>query len=446
MEALESQLREVFAKPAELDAGWVGDLIANAGRIRRRRVARRTAAVAVAVIAIVGAGAILHIVPSHAGPPMKPSHSVYPVPATVNMNGIEDLKSIRIDMLPDTLANLQMVDAEHGFSLEWSCPRTAPATPSASPAALVSPIRSGCSRDLRSTSDGGVTFQARSMPPAAVAMTVQGETLYALGNNHLVIERNVTMVNGRMPATNPVAWVSSDGGDTWQSAAQVPIRHVAAWPENVVLAQPETGAGALGIDASGALTVLDHAPGWADPLWPTTLDGALFVSVLNDTASYVYSSRDGGHTWQLADLPISSPDFGFRILGESAGRIYAYVTGDKSPTHEAFLVSSDQGRTWQDLDLPPLTPVAKSIYYGPPDRLSGAATPAGGLVINDGARTWRMAPGSTMFVADDQSFPVANIMAENGFMVAISGDIRQADPVPTKYMSVDGTHWTLPKN
>lgn len=101
--------------------------------------------------------------------------------------------------------------------------------------------------------------------------------------------------------------------------------------------------------------------------------------------------------------------------------------------------------TWQNVPLPALTPLI--THSSSPDdntlvdQVSAAATASGGLVINDLARTWRLAPGASAFVADNQAFPITNVSSIGGVMIAASLDVRSAHPALAHYVSTDGVHW-----
>ncbi len=436
METLESLLREKFEQPVDIDSGWVGGLIANTGRLHRRRTLRQAAlttlaAAVAAVVAAVGLSGLGGGAPHS----VEPAGPIFPIPASIDPNL---MTSIDIDNLTLTgaLSDLELADGVHGFGRFLICPGGR--------------LGIACSEQFRATSDGGRTFTVRTAPPGWSSDS--DAKLFVFDADHVLLEPKATLIAGdRPPATNPSGWVSTDGARTWHKIVQAPIDTADRVPagDQLTWADPGPTSGTsrlLAIGSDGRLTDISSTPVDAVPWMRAPIDGTL----LADSPSGFFTSRDDGHTWQQSTIPEDLSQVEFDPIGTDGSRIYGlvdYGTPDaRGGDRQEILVSDDHGVTWQNVPLPALTPL---IAPSPSpdgnltavDQVSAAATASGGLVINDLARTWRLAPGASAFVADDQAFPITNVSSVGGLMFAVSLDVRDAHATLAHYQSADGVHW-----
>jgi hypothetical protein len=128
-------------------------------------------------------------------------------------------------------------------------------------------------------------------------------------------------------------------------------------------------------------------------------------------------------------------------------RLYAVIEPYAPGRSWRFLNSTDLGQTWTEMPLPQLTPFVtpsappqNGIY----DRISYGFSAKFGLLLNDGARTWRVAPGSDLFEPDDQAFPIVSVssLTRSDTILAVSADTSKPHPKVTEYVNTDGgAHW-----
>jgi hypothetical protein len=204
----------------------------------------------------------------------------------------------------------------------------------------------------------------------------------------------------------------------------------------------------LALRADGSAVELTGTPPDSTLASAGSLDtnGSYFIASGNTQEIFV--STDSGHSWQHSDLPgQGDPD----ILGAVGSRIYATVNTDQ--TDGDFVLglaySSDRGLTWHRVPLPrltpdstpSLTPAQQDQGYATYARTDFAVTPEAGVLLNDGARTWRMAPGSQRFVADDQAFPIIDVINAGPVVLAISADPATPHAQAHLYISTDGVRW-----
>ncbi len=429
METVESLLREKFQRPVEVDSAWVSDLIANTGHLRHRRTIHRTAMASLAVVVVVAVVAVgVGIGSSHA---VRPSGPVYPIPAIVDVKALNNPRPH-----PATVPmELDLADGKHGFALFLYCPGKDKA--------------GTCSDQIRATSDGGRTFALRTPPPDWNRGSSNTMTLFVFDADHVVLEDQPSSEAGVLPDVNQAGWMSSDGARTWQRVAQVPISRTDHIPAGALLAWSDgadsmTGLSRmLAIDRTGALTDFSSHPIGVIPWTKTTIDGSYFAW----SSDGFFVSLDG-RTWRRATVPEDFTQMTFSPIGSSGTRIYAEAddkdVGVGGIDRQEILVSDDRGVTWSRVPLPPLTPLVTpkpSDGLGTIDQVSDATTTSGGLVINDMARTWRLAPGASAFVPDDQAFPIVSVSTYGSFMLAYSFDINDPKSPLVRYLSTDGVHW-----
>ena len=433
MDTVESLLREEFGRAADLDTISVSDLITSTRRIRRRRTvtAATCVVVIVAVLAVLGTTALT-------GRPraIEPARRVYPIPGSVNPSLIAGIsQTIRIG--PGTPVERRFIDEQHGFVLSRSCP-----TP------FGQHTIDDCTWALEATSDGGVTFTRRTLPTAA-AEVWQYNPLYVFDATHLLVEDQATLPGTFGAATGGRGWVSADGGRSWSMVTPTPVAMVDRIPPGALLAQAldttdTRNEPLLALRADGSAVELTTAP--PDPkLIGVAANDSYFV---RSGSQQIFVSTDSGHTWQLSELTEDSEP---SILGAVGSRIYASLIPNQSYGDIVLIVhySDDGGRTWDFIPSPYLTPDARPSVtpeqqdqgYATYARTTIAVNEQAGVLVNDGARTWRMAPGSDRFVADNQAFPIIGLINAGPVVLAISADPATPHAQAHLYISADGVHW-----
>ncbi len=435
MDIVESLLREEFGRDVDLDTISVPDLISSTRRIRRRRTVTAAACVIAVVAALAVIGTSAFVGRPHA---VEPAHHVYPIPGSVNPS-LNASISETTHIGPGVPVNRRFVDAQHGFVLSRSCP-----TP------FVGHTMADCTWALEATVDGGATFSRRTLPPATSEVW-QENPLYVFDATHLLVEDPATLPGTAGPAMGGSGWVSSDGGRTWSVVRRVPVTMIDRIPAGTLLTQASYPAGTrveplLALRADGSALEITGTPADVGLASAIATPGSYFVTAGND--GVVVVSTDDGHGWRATNLPADSEA---DIIGMAGSRIYAtfYKTASDGTEMVGVESSSDHGLTWHRVTLPPLTPDATPSLtpaqqdqgYTVYDRISVAASPDAGLLINDGARTWRMAPGSDRFVADDQAFPIIGLINAGPVVLAISADPSEPHAQAHLYISADGLHW-----
>jgi hypothetical protein len=149
-------------------------------------------------------------------------------------------------------------------------------------------------------------------------------------------------------------------------------------------------------------------------------------------------STDHGRTWQEADTGGTGI---VTFIEADGGRLYAQLLSNPA-VPPRLIASDDGGRTWFGLTVPPLTPVVTQtpdpdmppVLY----EMNLAVLPPGGLLLCDGARTWKLPRGATTFEAipDDNTLAMIGVP---GVVLGIRGDASGA----TLQTTTDGIHWRV---
>jgi hypothetical protein len=183
--------------------------------------------------------------------------------------------------------------------------------------------------------------------------------------------------------------------------------------------------------APRAVALLPSALGYAEN---GEMDGTFF---LFDMSGKTLISTDRGRTWQQGDFTDT-----VTTVGGAGGWRYLQLLEDSSAPPK-LLASNDGGRTWSTMELPPLTPVlgpSPSDHEEPgvAQMVSTAVLPSGGVLLADGVKLWRLAPGGTAFepLGND-----TNTFAVIGLGGAVLGFRGSSPTTMAAHFSTDGEHW-----
>ncbi|MGN9803241.1 hypothetical protein [Micromonospora sp. L32] len=303
----ETALDEMFAE-FEADARTVirpPGVAAAQARVRARRRRRRGLLAGMIALLLGGPAGAFAVAGRHDGPPTPPEP-----PAMAR-------RTVVVPGAVGELADLEFVDARHGWALFTTCTREAP---------------TGCRRTLGRTTDGGATWQGSALP-----VSDGGAYLDALDG------QTATVVTGQE------FHVTTDGGRTF-------TRHPESEPPLEQRASPNSPSGfrlacppeleARGQDcASFHLARVDSRPVRQQP--PLTLDrgsaadlvegndGRLWVSTMTDGRTTVVVSADQARTWRklpsvaAEGRPVVSPEGTDVWLVDGAERAVWHLVGDE---------------------------------------------------------------------------------------------------------------------
>ncbi len=228
---------------------------------------------------------------------------------------------------------VQFVDREHGFALTATCVDD----------------RQPCSYGLAVSTDGGRSYQHRTLPVAKVPQ-LEGYSaeLHAVTARTVVIEDR-----GKW-------WVSLDAGNTWRSAPDSAARNAAGIPAAGRLHARCADANC----ATRELAVIDPATGLRSKVPGVPLariEGTSESAIAPDGTRWISGTtrggdpalaitRDGGRTWSVSRFP--QPDkllFGPRMVVGPGNLRYAMFTVQREHVKNGFgpmYRSTDAGRTW----------------------------------------------------------------------------------------------------
>jgi photosystem II stability/assembly factor-like uncharacterized protein len=215
------------------------------------------------------------------------------------------------------------------------------------------------------TSDGGETWQ-RMVDPQ------KDPDLMTCAKSALVFSTDqIAWLAGNCPGLTPALFLyrSADGGRTWSLSSPPPPN---GQPSNFFSGKPF----ACGISN-----------------WVYTASRDLMFQLRCDnltqnlTLSWLYSSHDGGLTWQAYSIPVPFGELSFRTKGE--GWLLGAFTNGPAANQE-FYHSIDSGRSW--------TPVLPVGWQGKPEFVTSlkgwvAAQSRGDRALvrtTDGAKSWEV--------------------------------------------------------
>jgi MYXO-CTERM domain-containing protein len=155
---------------------------------------------------------------------------------------------------------------------------------------------------------------------------------------------------------------SEDNGTSWKMAAlagltEGTLRLVAVDPADpaTLLLRGHTNAGeflARTSDGGAHATVVVDLPDGVLTSFARMENGHLFLGGILGLTPVLYTSSDGGATWQRLPSPPQ-----LRALAARAGRLYG--AADKNVEEFALAVSDDEGRSWQPvMDYPDVQAIA----------------------------------------------------------------------------------------
>jgi photosystem II stability/assembly factor-like uncharacterized protein len=282
-----------------------------------------------------------------------------------------------------------------------------------------------CAGEVLVTSDGGETWRsaAQSATHLATVGTTQAWAVPA------------------MAAGSGLLWTTADGGATWQ-----PLGRAEASNFGVVRT---SGSSVLLAGAVGFLLSRDGGQTWQRLAGSPTTDDAIaagLIAALDPSGQGLEISRDSGATW--TDVPIATAQqmaissFALTPSGDGLAATYGSTCinpakgGRVQPSQ--LLASSDAGRSWQP--LPQASLAITDLAEGP-----GLAAALGerdcaqvvGL-SRDGGRSWQSQPLPKGLICGDVS-----VAAPNTVWIACSSTSASYTTDATLLLSEDaGATWT----
>lgn len=332
----------------------------------------------------------------------------------------------------------RFVDRQHGFVALQRCTYS-----TISPAESVDPrFQDICQDVLESTSDGGATFQRRTLP-IKVGFESYARLVVFDATHLAVTQAAVGGTNGGKPVNIPeTRWISSDAGSTWTKVSLQPGHPVSQVPAGAqLLSDQDNQIGPPAVmTADGVihpLTPTGHsaaslASGPSYPWYALTQAGGSYFFYQSGTDDHpapnagLLVSRDRGRTWQTVHLPsgVAYPS----VIGSDGPWTYA-IASTSAHQSMTFIASTDGGRTWKRVTLAKTQPV---------DGQGFGVAPAGGVLFDDGSHLWR-ADGAGSFTRLPDTVVTKNLAGLGPVMVAIR--IAHGSDI-TLATSTDGIHWT----
>ena len=392
----------------------------------RRHVRPLTATgTAVAVVAI-AVGTTLVVNGVHSATPAKPSTPAHVLTLTDKVGRF------------GTPIGGRFVDRQHGFvALERCTYSTISAAESVDPGFPLS-----CESVLESTSDGGATFQRRTLPTSIGYG--DDARLIVFDATHLAVTRGTSdsTIRGKSVTVAAGRWISSDAGSTWTTVSLqpgTPVSWVPAGAQLLSYQDNQIGPPAV-MTPDGVIHQLTPTGPLAaslasGPQYPwfalTQAGGSYFFYQVGDAEhpapnAGLMVSRDRGRTWQTARLP-SGVVFPY-VIGSDGSWTYAMAYPASAKQSMTFISSSDGGRTWKRVTLRNTQPV---------DGMGWGAAPAGGVVFDGGSHLWHT-NGAGAFTRLPDTVVTKNLAGLGPVMVAIR--VASGSDI-TLATSTDGIHW-----
>src|SRR5262245_44903469 len=280
----------------------------------------------------------------------------------------------------------RFVDRQHGFVALRRCEYS-----TLSPAESVDPrFQNICTYVLEVTTDGGATFQGRSLPMPPQLDLGFVSSLIVFDATHLAVNQMAATADGKdFPAAR---WISSDAGATWTKVSLQqggPVSQIPAGAQLLSSAPDATSGPPWVMTPDGVahpLTLPNTMPEdigrySAAPWWATTRAGGSYFLYEEDPTSNAGAalavSRDNARTWQPVHLPTGV--FQASFMGFDGQWLYGRASTAESQ-FDVIIASKDGGQTWQRLTLPKAKPQ---------DGMGYAVAPDGGLLFDDGSHLWR---------------------------------------------------------
>ena len=397
------------------------------GQPHRSQVRSLTAIGTAAAVVAIAVGTTLVVHGVHSAMPAKPSPPVHVLTLTDKVGRF------------GTPIGGRFVDRQHGFVALQRCTYS-----TISPAESVDPrFQDICQDVLLSTSDGGATFQRRTLP-IRVGFGSYARLLVFDATHLAVTQAAGSDTTGKKTVNWPeTRWISSDSGLTWTKVSLqpgLPVSEVPAGAQLLSYQDNQTGPPAI-MTPDGVIHPLTPTGPLAaslesGPSYPwyalTQADGSYFLYQVGDSDhpapnAGLLVSRDRGRTWQTVRLP-SGVVYPF-VLGSDGSWIYAMAQRASDQVSTPFIASHDGGRTWRLVKLPKIQPSDGGGF---------GVAPAGGVLFDDGSHLWH-ADSAGAFTRLPGTVVTKNLAGLGPVMVAIR--VAHGSDI-TLAASTDGTHWT----
>jgi hypothetical protein len=367
------------------------DLSEVAGRARQRTVRRRVLGAIAAVLVVSAAVPVLRSLPTgtQAGEQGTPARSTYDV---------------------------DFADADHGYALRGMCRGSS----------------NGCEFTLLATSDGGRTWQRRTLPPPASKISNYfNATLYVLSPDEVVIDRPAE------PNWETRRIYSDDGGRDWRVAEPWYAPDFAPVPENGVLTV-SCSTDLIGTDMcavigtiqpdTGTMVRVPEQPKLTSGRLGTTATagGQLWVVGRKENAGWTVAvSGDSGRTWTTTVLDVPGiPTTDRWAVVERNGVMY--LTAGTTYDLLAVWRSTDDGTTWTR------TWAGTGTNWLPSPAGSAIAAGDGSLIVSDGRSTYVSTDQGVTFRRTGDAAPGTIRWTRAGYLRSGSGGFA---------LSTDGVKW-----
>ena len=332
----------------------------------------------------------------------------------------------------------RFVDRQHGFVALERCTYS-----TISPAESVDPsFPLSCESVLESTSDGGATFQRRTLPTSIGYG--DAARLVVFDATHLAVTQAAgSDTTGKKTVNWPeTRWISSDAGSTWTKVSLqpgLPVSEVPVGAQLLSYQDNQIGPPAV-MTPDGVIHPLTPtgplaaslASGPSYPWYALTQAGGSYFFYQFGTSDHpapnagLLVSRDRGRTWHTVHLPsgVAYPS----VIGSDGSWTYAMAYPASADQSMTFIASHDGGRTWKRVTLSKTQPV---------DGMGWGVTPAGGVLFDDGSHLWH-ADGAGTFTRLRDTVVTKNLAGLGPVMVAIR--VAHGNDI-TLATSTDGMHW-----